>query len=313
MALKIASQLPEAFTSLLARGVPDIEIVPVPRGVPPSLDSGTEVLVAAPYSRGEERRAPRPAGWPFGLRWVQLISVGIDFYPDWLFDGPVVTSVRGASSVALAEYALAAILAHAKRFPELFVTAPEQRASRPLDTVAGQTLGLLGFGSIGAALAPRAQALGLTVIANRRTTRVPDVPGVELVSLPELAARSDHLLLAAPLTDETERIVDARFLGQAKPGLNIINVARGALIDDQALLDALDDGRVARATLDVTHPEPLPAGHPFYTHPRVHLSPHTAVSTPDTREKLAARFADNVARYRAGLDLADIVDVGRGY
>ena len=102
-------------------------------------------------------------------------------------------------------------------------------------------------------------------------------------------------------------------LARAKPGLHLVNIARGALIDDDALLEALDDGRVSQASLDVTHPEPLPAGHPYYSHPRVRLSPHTSVHTPQTRINLAAKFADNLSRFHQGAPLDDVVDLARGY
>ena len=98
-----------------------------------------------------------------------------------------------------------------------------------------------------------------------------------------------------------------------KIGLHLINVARGALIDDDALLEALDDERVSLASLDVTFPEPLPADHRYYAHPKVRLSPHTSVHTPDTRHNLAARFAENLDRFRQGAPLADVIDLARGY
>jgi phosphoglycerate dehydrogenase-like enzyme len=178
--------------------------------------------------------------------------------------------------------------------------------------VAGTTLGIIGFGSIAEALAPRAQALGMTVIATRRTEAPFAVPGVTRVDTDTLFATADHVVLAAPLTPETRHLVDTRRLALAKPGQHLINIARGGLIDDAALLASLDRGHIT-ATLDVTEPEPLPAGHPFYTHPRVRLSPHTSVATPGTRAALAQRFSENLDRYRAGLALANIVDLSRGY
>ena len=239
--------------------------------------------------------------------------MGIDFYPDWLFEGPVVTSARGSSAVALAEFALAAMLAAAKRLPDIWIDGPERWTPTPLTLIEGQTLGLVGFGSIGEALAPRARALGMEVLAARRSDRPITAPGVERVDLATLFARSDHVVLAAPATAQTEHLVNAALLAHAKPGLHLINVARGALIDDDALLAALDDGRVSQASLDVTHPEPLPAGHRYYSHPRVRLSPHTSVHTPQTRINLAAKFAENLDRYRQGAPLADVVDPSRGY
>jgi phosphoglycerate dehydrogenase-like enzyme len=226
----------------------------------------------------------------------------------------VVTSARGSSAVALAEFALASILAAAKRFPDIWIKHAEQWTPTPLSLISGTTLGLVGFGAIGEALAPRAQALGLNVLAVRRSDAAIPVPGVARVaSLEELFARCDHVVLAAPATAETEQMINRAVLSHAKRGLHLINVARGALIDDDALLQALDEGQVSWASLDVTHPEPLPAGHRYYSHPRVRLSPHTSVHTPDTRNNLAVRFAENLARFRQGAPLANVIDLARGY
>ncbi len=313
--LIVASQLDGAFNDALAARAGDIDIVTVPRGSLAELPRTAEVFVAAPFRKAGGTLATQPPrGWPFDLKWVQLVSVGIDFYPGWLFDGPVVTCARGSSAVALAEFALAAILSASKRLPEIWIDRAAAWAPKPLAMVEGSVLGLVGFGSIGLALAPRAQALGMKVLAVRRSAEAPEVPGVELLGdVGELFARADHVVLAAPSTPETEGLVGRAVLASAKPGLHLINIARGALIDDAALLEALDDGRVGLASLDVTHPEPLPDGHPYYGHPRVRLSPHTSVHTPDTRINLAARFADNLHRFRRGAPLADVVDPVRGY
>ncbi len=313
--LVVASQLNEAFNTTFAERLPDVEIVGVPVGSPAGLPREAEVLIAAPFRKaGGSLPVAPPPGWPFNVKWVQLVSVGIDFYPDWLFQGPAVTSARGSSAVALAEFALAAIFAEAKRLPDIWIDRFEQWSPTPISLVAGKTLGIVGFGSIGEALAPRARALGLDVVALRRSERPIAEPGVEqLRDLGELFARSDYVVLAAPATPETAGLINRNVLARAKPGLHLINVARGALIDDDALLEALDDGRVARASLDVTHPEPLPFNHRYYGHSKVRLSPHTSVHTPDTRQNLAAQFAANLARFRAGAPLSDLVDTSRGY
>ena len=312
--LVVASQLQPAFNAAIAAQLTDVEIVAAPPGPPSSLPDGANILIAAPFRKaGGALTASPPPGWPFDLRWIQLVSVGTDFYPDWLFEGPVVTSARGASATALAEFALMAIFAAAKRAPSLWIASPDAWAPVQLDLVEGATLGIVGFGAVGQALAPKAQALGLKVLATRRSLEPLGVEGVERVELADLFARSDHVVLAAPTTAETIGLVDRALLAKVKPGLHLINVARGALVDDEALLAALDDGRLSRATLDVTHPEPLPEGHPFYAHPKVWLSPHTSVFTPDTRTKLAAQFADNLHRFRQGRPLRDVVDPTLGY
>ncbi len=310
----VASQLPDAFTEALAMRAPEAHFIRVPPGPPQTLPDEARILLAAPFRRAGGELPLAPPGWPFGLEWVQLVSVGIDFYPRWLFDGPVVTSARGTSAVAVAEFALAAILAQAKRIPDIWIKDPGRWSPQPIALTSGAVLGIVGFGAIGRALAPRAQALGMEVIAVRRSAAPIEAPGVTRAdSVADLFARSDHVVLAAPATPETVGVIHAGVLARAKPGLHLVNVARGALIEDAALLKALDDGRLSRATLDVTHPEPPPPGHPFYTHPKVFLSPHTAVHTPDTRANIAALFAENLARFRAGAPLRDVIDPARGY
>lgn len=312
--LLVASQLPAELNGAVAARFGDVDIVTLPRGAPERWPDDAEIFVAAPFGRAGQTLPDRPPGWPFNLKWIQLMSVGIDFYPGWLFEGPQVTSARGTSSIALAEFALAAIFAAAKRFPDIWIGEASAWQPAPLQLIRGTTLGLVGFGSIGKALAPRAHALGMRVLAVRRNSDEFAVEGVErAASVAELFAQSDHVVLAAPATVETERLIDAKVLSDAKPGLHLINVARGALIDDDALLAAIEAGRVGRATLDVTYPEPLPEGHPFYSHPKVFVSPHTSVFTPDTHANVAARLSDNLIRYRSGAPLIDPVDRAKGY
>jgi phosphoglycerate dehydrogenase-like enzyme len=204
----------------------------------------------------------------------------------------------------MAEFALAAIFAHAKRFPEVWIDDSRHWGFTHLDSVSGATLGIAGFGTLGQAVARHAIAVGMKVIALRRRLTQSPVTGVELVeTLEQLASRSDHLVLLMPANDATHHIAGAQLFAAAKPGLHLINLGRGTLVDQDALLWALDCGRIARATLDVTDPEPLPAGHPLYLHPRVMISPNTSVYSAATFEALVDRTIDNFARLQVETSL----------
>jgi phosphoglycerate dehydrogenase-like enzyme len=311
--LIVASQFDPKVNALLAQrtGLAVRDVAPGPLT---ELPVGADVLFALPAPKGQTlKETPAPRGWS-DVRWVQLASVGIDYYPDWLFDGPVVTSARGTASIAIAEYVLAAIFTAAKRVPEIWLGQASDWRRIQLGLVDGTTLGLYGFGSIGQALAQRALALGIKVVALRRSDAPFEVPGVERVdTLEQLVARSDHLVLAAPSTPDTHHAINRATLAHAKPNLHLINIARGNLVDHQALLDAVDEGRIALATLDVTDPEPLPAGHAFYGHPRVRLSPHISPSTDQIVPALIDKFVLNLDRFRSGQPLTDVVDTARGY
>ncbi len=310
---RIASQLDTAFNARLRVLLPDVEVLELPRGLPQALPADVRVLLAAPHGDFRDAVEP-PAGWPFGLQFVQLVTSGLDYFPRWLFDSLPVASARGSTAETIAEFALAAIFAAAKQLPQVWIEAAEHWQQRPLAAVAGSTLGLFGFGSIAQSLAPKAQALGMQVLALRQSTRPFEVPGVQAVAdLQELFARADHLVLAVPLTAQTRHIIDARVLASAKPGLHLINIARGALIQQAPLLAALDSGAVALASLDVADPEPLPAGHAFYRHPRVRLSPHTSANSPQVYLNIAQLLVRNIQRFDQGLELENRVEVGRGY
>src|SRR5262249_2924274 len=129
----------------------------------------------------------------------------------------------------------------------------------------------------------------------------------------ELVATADHVVLAAPATRETRHLLDARAFAAMKRGMHVVNVARGALVDQDALRAALDDGTVAMASLDAVEPEPLPAGHWMYAHPRVRLSPHVSWNMPGAAELLLDAFIDNLRRWRDGRPLTGVVDPEAGY
>lgn len=312
-AARIASQLDAGFNALLRERLPGVEVLDLPRGLPQALPAGVQALLAAPHPALRDAAEP-PPGWPFGLGFVQLVSSGLDFFPRWLLDGPPVASARGATASSIAEFALAAIFAAAKQLPELWIDNAGAWQQRPLASLAGSTLGLYGFGSIARELARKARALDMQVLALRRSAQPFGMDGVQRAAdIHELFARADHLVLAAPATAETQQVVNRETLASARPGLHLINVARGSLVDQTALLQALDEGRLALASLDVTEPEPLPAGHPFYSHPRVRLSPHTSANTPQVYRNLAALLARNLERFQSGQPLDNLVQAGRGY
>jgi phosphoglycerate dehydrogenase-like enzyme len=201
--------------------------------------------------------------------------------------------------------------------PETFLAEPPKYwnfPNPPLDRIEGSTLALVGMGGIGAAVASRAHAFGMHVRAMRRTDAPSPVPDVEMVrSLEELLPGADHVVLAAPATARTQHLIDAHAFSLMKPGVHIVNIARGALIDQDALRVALDDGTVARATLDTVDPEPLPAGHWLYSHPNVRLAAHISWYTPDLQREALEIFVENLGRYARGEQLLHVVDAAEGY
>jgi phosphoglycerate dehydrogenase-like enzyme len=262
-----------------------------------------------------DERAAIEAALTDGIRWVHVLGAGVDGLPLDVFAGRTVTCSRGASASSIAEFVLACMLAFEKRLPDTWVTEPPPEwNTATLGGLEGRTLGVVGLGSIGSEVARRALAFEMEVLGLRRTDRPSPIAGVTLGSgLGELLARSDHLVIAAPATAATAHLLDDHTLAEVKPGVHVVNVSRGTLVDQDALLRALDDGRVAMASLDVVDPEPLPGGHPLYTHPRVRLSPHVSWSSPRTVLRTFEIFADNLGRYRKGGELRGHVDLVAGY
>jgi phosphoglycerate dehydrogenase-like enzyme len=298
--------------ALVVDAHPDVELVEFTSGAPPP-DLRADVFFGG-YLGWDDAIAWLDAT---GVGWVQLTGTGVDSVPRAVFDGRVVTCARGASAVGISEWVLAAILSHAKRMPDVFLTEPPKHWNfprSPFDRVAGSTLALVGFGGIGSAIARRALPFGMRVKALRRTSAPSDIEGVEIMAdLDELLVDADHLVLAAPATPRTRHLVDDDALARVKRGVHLVNIARGALVDQDALRAALDDGRVGLATLDTVEPEPLPAGHWMYTHPRVRLSAHVSWYTPDLLRSAVDIFVDNLGRYRRGEPLLHVVDIGEGY
>jgi phosphoglycerate dehydrogenase-like enzyme len=308
MPLRVVNQLGERAANAVLHDFPDAEIIEVGADGPPS-GFAADVLFGG---WGDwEMLAP----WVRSVPWVQLSGTGIDGLPADLFDGRTVTCARGASGVAISEFVLAAMLAFAKDMPKVWLEAPPKHWNfHPLSTLEHKTLGLVGLGGIGTEIARRAIPFGMRVRAVRRTAAPSPVAGVEIVTkFSDLLPSVDHLVLAAPGTQRTHHLVDATALAAVKPGVHLVNIARGSLVDQDALRVALDDGRVAMATLDTVDPEPLPAGHWMYAHPKVRLSAHVSWGTTEHFTGAIAVLVENLHRYVDGRPLRDLVDLAEGY
>lgn len=315
MSLIIASQLDPAFNQGLGQHPVGPTLIDVAEDAPWAAAAQADLLLIRPSPAWRAADIPRPPAWPGRLKWVYSASAGIDFYPDWLLDAPLVTCGRGVASDEIADYVIAAIYAHAKNLEGVTARSRAQWINVPLGRVSGTTIGIVGLGAIGQAVARRGLALGAQVVGLRRSGAQSGISGVQHVADVEtLVAASDHIVIAVPATAETRHLFDDALLAKVKPGAHIINVARGSVIDQDALVRALDGaGGPGFATLDVTEPEPLPDGHILYTHPLVRLTPHVSSNHTQVRHRLLEKIRDDISRFVRGEAPSDVVDPVRGY
>lgn len=255
------------------------------------------------------------AGGP-ALKWVSTLYAGLDAFPlDLLRErGVVVTNGSGINAVAVAEYAVMGVLAAAKRLDE--VVRAQDRREWPWDApgkveLDGTRALVVGYGTIGRLIGDRLRAFGVRVTGVTRSGRdgtlMPDAWRARL-------GECDWLILAAPSTDATRALVGAAELAAMRPGAWLINVARGEVVDQDALVDALRAGRIGGAFLDTTTPEPLPADHPLWSAPNTMITMHLSGRSQTRMFPRAARlFLDNFRAYRAGTPMRNVVDLGAGY
>jgi phosphoglycerate dehydrogenase-like enzyme len=310
-ALCVLSHLPASILAPLEARFPSVRVRVIPEEGAVPEDAEGEVLLTQAWGSPNLHEVVKR-----GVRWIHAYGTGVNRFPfDALGDRPLTCS-RGASAIPISEWVLAVILAAEKRLPEAWVSEPPELWSvgLRLGGLHGRTLGLIGIGGIGRAVAERAAAFGMRIVAFRRTGRPSPLPSVEIApDLDSLLAVADHLVVAAPATSETRALLDAKAFARVKRGVHLVNVARGELIDQEALRAALDEGRVGLASLDVVEPEPLPAGHWLYTHPRVRLSAHTSWSGPGALDRLLDPFLENLRHYLDDDPLDHRVDVELGY
>ncbi|RAX46795.1 D-2-hydroxyacid dehydrogenase [Arthrobacter sp. AQ5-06] len=259
--------------------------------------------------------------WPHAdsLKWVHVAAAGVDamMFEELRSSDVVVTNAHGTFDQPIAEFVLASILAHDKQLHRS-KTLQQQTVwqHREVTRTEGSRALVVGTGGIGRATARLLRAAGIEVRGVGRTARDDDSDFGTVLASEDLAAHAgwaDHMVLIAPLTDRTRNMVDRDVLAAMKPSAHLINVGRGALVDEPALIEALQGGQIAAASLDVFTEEPVPASHPFWGMDNVHMSAHMCGDVIGWRDALARQFQANLERWTAGEQLNNVVDKQRGY
>jgi phosphoglycerate dehydrogenase-like enzyme len=253
------------------------------------------------------------------LRWVHTPSAGVEHLltPTMLERDLTLTNSAGVHAIPIAEFVMAFLLSSAKLMPEYRAAQAESRWAKWLETreLYEKTMLILGIGGIGQAIAERAAAFGMRVWGSRRSPR--PTPHAERVVTGDdwraLLPAADYVVIAAPLTPETRGMLDAAAIASMKPSAYLVNIARGQLVDEAALIAALQAGRIAGAALDTFDEEPLPAESPIWRLPNVTVTPHATANSPRMRERQIALFIENLGRFRNGQPLLNVVDKAAGY
>ncbi len=281
------------------------------------LDEATLARIELAFFSGDVQQSPAtmrrfygPVRLARNLRWLHVAHAGTDapIYAELMARGVRVTTSSGDTAVPIAQTAIAGLLMLARGFPR-WIDAQRRHAweEHPRDALpddlAGQTLVVIGVGAIGNEIARLARALGLRVIGVRRSPQRPEDDVDELrppSALPDLYPRAQWLAIACPLTDETRGLVDAAALAALPSGARVLNVARGAIVDEDALIAALSAGRLGGAYLDVMREEPLPADSPLWDLRNVVLTPHDSSASSGNAARTNARFLRNLDRWARG-------------
>ena len=255
---------------------------------------------------------------PDSVEWVALSLAGIESFLNAgvLDDRRIWTNASGFYAAGVAEHALALLLAGVRKINTAVTTMwAKDRIDPAMGTLRGSTVAIVGAGGIGRELTPMLNACGARVIAVNRSGRPVDgaAETVAFDRTDDVLSRADHVVLAAPNTAETHKMIDDRTLALLKPHSWIVNVARGPLIDQAALGRALADGVIAGAALDVTDPEPPAQDDPLWGFDNVIITPHVANPASSLTREMAPYLAENLRRFAAGEELLALVEPGRGY
>jgi phosphoglycerate dehydrogenase-like enzyme len=310
--LTFPQQMRDQYRIRLAQRFPElaIDVTDHHSKAPPLIRDADALLTFGPHARDEVFHAAER------LRWVQALGTGVDGIVDQpsLRPGIVVTNVRGIHGGPVSEAAIMLMLALSRGVAESVRNQDRHAWVRwpPPRLLEGKTVGIFGVGLIAEALAPKCKALGMTVTGFTSAKR--DLPGFDAMhDRGELIARAgtlDHLALLAPYSKETHRLIDARVFAAMKPTSCLINLARGGIVDEEALLVALDRGEIAGAALDVFQEEPLPADHPLWSHKNVLVTPHLGGFFDEYPERALPTIEHNMACFLRG-DFDGMINIVR--
>lgn len=332
----IASYLDEELIARIRSEVPDVEVIyepdllPVPqfacdhRGIQRELTEQQQELWQEHLNDAEimlDFDWWQPESWGQNspkLRWIQASSAGVGTRAKALGHDEstiTVTTAAGVHAKPLAEFALAGLLHFVRDIPGLEEDKAAQKwGGGSTRTLAGRRALVIGAGSIGLEVAKTLDFFGVTIDGTTRSGRTLGAPFAQSLALEELGLASyDIVVLACPLTNETTGLFSRQRIAAMKPGALLVNVARGPVLDQEALIEALDSGHVAGAVLDVATPEPLPEGNPLWTAPNLILSPHNAANVDAENSRLVDLFIANLRHYLANEALINIYDPKAGY
>jgi phosphoglycerate dehydrogenase-like enzyme len=253
------------------------------------------------------------------LRWHHAPNAGVNqiITPQYLERNLILTNGAGVHAIPIAEFAIAYMLSHAKQLPKLYKQQLEHNWQRGLaiEELLDKTLLIIGAGGIGQEIASRAKAFGMRIFGSRRHPQ--PLPNFDKVvgadEWKALLGEADYVVIATPLTWDTKGMIDAEVLRLMRPSAYLINIARGAIVDEFALVEALQNGEIAGAALDTVFTEPLPPESLLWSLPNVVITPHCSGNSPKTKERSLALFIDNFTRYRHGQPLRNVVDKTAGY
>ena len=284
--------------SQLAEALPDltVEFAGAPEDIEPGRHYDAVIAPTLPW-------LPEALARISGLKWIHFLSAGIEKIWDMPFDkeGLIMTKSSGIHGPQMSEYAIGAMLFFAKRFGRFIEQSRERRWERCwLDELTGKTVMILGLGHVGTMIAERAKVFGMRVIGVQRRPRLsPHADAVvSLADVHDCLDEVDYLVVCLPLTDETRGLVDASFLSRLKRGAYLIDVSRGGVVPESALVSALDGGHLAGAALDVFEREPLAQDSPLWSDPRILVTPHVAGTSPLYMQRAIQRF---IACHRQGV------------
>jgi phosphoglycerate dehydrogenase-like enzyme len=253
------------------------------------------------------------------LRWHHAPNAGVNHIitPKYLERNLILTNGSGVHAIPIAEFVIAYMLSHAKQLPRLYKQQTEHNWQKglPIQELLDKTLLIIGAGGIGQEIAVRAKAFGMKIYGSRRHPQ--PLPNFDkIVGADEwksLLGEANYVVIATPLTWETKGMIDAEVLRLMRPDAYLINIARGAIVDEFALVQAIESGEIAGAALDTVFTEPLPPESPLWSLANVLITPHCSGNSPRTKERSLALFLDNFTRYRQGTPLRNIVDQTVGY